>query len=232
MTETGARHPTISFVLVAKGLGELPRSLRGAFIHPWVASYQIGFGPPLFKATPRLAERLKTSGSVLEKLDLYLEHCMLDPEERVRLAGLQRRLAIRRFGPLEAETLDRMDAEALDLELRLHVPARAPEAVQEDMKAQGMAMDKVPEDGPPEPLSGRFVVHLADPANQRLLHVQAVEDLGGGDGALALELRVPGVYFKYWKKFVGALAEKLSIRWVMLADPVPHARMLRNGQRN
>lgn len=210
-------------------MNRVPAFLRAVFKHSWVSSYQIGFGPPLIRATERLTNRVRGAGSVLEKLEIYLEHCFLDSDERARLAKLQRTLTIRRHGPIEAETLDRADREALDLLLRLHVPSKAPEEVKAEMKRVGVDFGSVPNDAAPDLLNGRFVLHLSDPTNDRLMHVQEVKDLAADDDAVAVELRSSGAFVQLWTEFTKLVAESAGAKVVSITDPVPHARVTRNG---
>ena len=221
------------WALVADGMLALPRILRAAFVHPWVASYQVGFGPPLVRATDRLTERVREARTAMEKLDAYLEHCILDAEECARLATLQRRLLVRRRGPVEAEELDAASADALDLSLRLHAPATAPRKAKETMAKAGIPLDLVPPNTAPDQLTGRFLVRLSDPRNGRLLHIPAVADAAEGDldHALALELRASVAYRELWSTFLEVLSLVAPFRPVPVGAPAAHARVLRNGER-
>src|SRR5688500_8074082 len=122
--------PQISFAVVsASGLRALSPTLRSLFLHPFVASYQVGFGPPLVRSSPKLIERVKATKSALEKLDVYIDCCLLDEEVRRRLHGLFKKQMVQRRGPLEAEELDEASSEAIDFLVRLHHPAAAPPEV-------------------------------------------------------------------------------------------------------
>jgi len=219
------------YALVADDLLSLPRMLRAAFVHPWVASYQVGFGPPLVGATPALRERVRGANGALEKLDVYLEHCILDHRERTRLAEQQRRLLVRRMGPLEAEELSRASMDALDLSLRLHVPSTAPAAARRSMEERGVDLESVPVATPPEHLTGRFVVSLSDPMNDRLLHVPEVVAAAPGPRgtAMALELRASVHFRPLWNAYLEVLSYVAPFRAVEVGDPAAHARVTRDG---
>ncbi len=222
-----------SFVFLGAELSELTHILRSAFSHPWVASYQIGFGPPLIGASEGLRARLKYARSGMDKLRTYLEFCFYDDALRAKLASAQLRLLTRRHGPIEAEAVRRASAEVLDLSLRLHHPDRAPDAVREDMTACGVSPDNVPADGPPDAQAGRFWVHLADPRGERLLHAdlvcQAVEDPAS---ALALELQVPIAMRALVRHWCQALARDSGLLTIDLGAPTSVARVLRDGRRS
>lgn len=221
---------TSSYVFLADRLEQLPQLLRGAFEHPWIGTYQIGFGPPLVKSSERIVERLKSAKTALEKLDAYLEVCILDDEERKRLATLHRHLLVRRHGPLEAEAVQKASADVIDLMIRLHSPYRAPAAVRASMDEAGVDLGWVAEDAPPEALSGRFWVHLSDPANERVLYADAVREAAGDDKHLALELRVPAAMRPFWSMWVSILEDETGYPVVDLGEPTAHARVRRDGQ--
>jgi hypothetical protein len=221
-----------AFVFLAprlEGLGDL---LRGAFTHRWVASYQVGFGPPLVKSSPRLAQRLQGARTALDKLEAYLECCVYDEAERVRLATLHRRLTVRRLGPLEAEGLLAASADVLDLSLRLHDLTRAGPEVRAAMEAEGLRPDMFPSDAAPESLAGRFWVHLSDPRNARLLHIDAIRArVEDPETALALELRVPVALGPIYKEWARVLSRDVGLEVVDLGEPPAVARVSRDGAR-
>lgn len=223
-------NPTASFVLVADSPRRMPLVLHAAFEHPWVASYQIGFGPPLVRATPQLIERVRAARSVLEKLDAYLELCLLDPELRSRLASQHQRLITRARGPVEAEELDLASTDALDLSLRLSVPSTAPPKAQPSLQAANVDLDAIPRDVAPDQLSARFFVRLSDPFGQRLLEVPDVAALAAGPEALAVELRADPTYAWYWEQWLEDLANHIDIAWTNLGEPVSRARQTKNGE--
>ena len=223
---------SVVFALVADDMLCMPRILRAAFVHPWVASYQVGFGPPLVRATPRLAKHVRKTRSALEKLDTYLDHCILDEAECDRLAALQRRLLVRRKGPVEAEDLTFASAQALDLTVRLHVARTAPDAVKESMVDAGVPLSYVPPAGPPEPLTGRFLVRLHDPRNERLFHNPTVaQACRSPDDGLALELWTPVDYRDLWRAWLRVLGYVAPFAMVEVGAPSAHARVSRDGER-
>src|SRR5262245_25770924 len=102
----------VSFAVVVRegGLAALAPTLKRMFEHPWIASYMIGFGPPLIKSSEKIKERVKTAKSALEKLEAYVDVCLRDETERARLTALHRKLMVKSRGPLEAEQLDEVSA--------------------------------------------------------------------------------------------------------------------------
>ena len=221
-----------SFVVVAPELRALTAVVVRAFTHPWVASYQVGFGPPLIRSSDRLLERLKGARSGLEKLSIYLEVCFFNPRERARLAATHRRLLVRRHGPVEAEVLAAASADVLDLSFRLHAPLQAPPSVRSAMLEAGVQFDWVDGGLAPENHSARFVVHLFDPCNLRLLHTDAVAGAARVYGEpLAVELRVPVVLSKLWQVFCRDYTARTGYPVVDLKEPRSHARVIRDGAR-
>lgn len=221
----------VSFVFLADQLHHLPVLLRAAFQHPWIASFQVGFGPPLVKSSPALVGRLAGVTRALDKLDAYLDVCVLESDERERLATLHRRILVRRHGPLEAEAVNRASADVLDLSLRLRAPDDGSPEVQASMSAEGVDPAWVPAGLPPDALSGRFIVHLSDPRNERLLYTDAVRAVCDPQTALAVDLRVPARMRKLWAVWTKKLAKETGYRVVDLGQPPAHARVLRDGQR-
>lgn len=221
-----------AFAILGRRRRDLVDILRRAFCHPWVASYQVGFGPPLVRSSDRIIARLKETRTALEKLQAYLEVCVLDEEERSRLATLHRRLVVRRQGPVEAEALDAASAEVLDLSLRLHIPARAPEAVADEMARDGVDFKLVDADTPPDVMSGRFLVRLNDPQNRRLLHIPDVAArVRDPDDAVAVELRVPVALRSLWGRWLERFERDTGLVTVDLEEPAAHARVSRDGER-
>jgi hypothetical protein len=219
-----------SYALVIERAVDLHALLASLFQHPWVASYQVGFGPPLVRSSEGLIKKVKEAKSALEKLHAYLERCFLDSDERARLAQLFRRLVVRRDGPVEAEAMDEMSAGALDLSVRLHHPREAPPAVVEVMRTSGVALDVLPDRVPPDALSGRFIVKLGDFRNERLLDMEQVDRLtSDAESALALELRIPSGARGLFGPWLRLLEQGGRFKLVEIGDPVAHARVRRDG---
>lgn len=221
------------FVFLGEELSDMTRILTRAFTHPWVASYQIGFGPPLVGSSPTLSTRLKYARSALDKLRAYLELCVFDEARCAQLASMQRRLLTRRLGPVEAEAVRRSSRDVLDLTLRLHHPERAPPDVATDMSACGVVAEDLPRDAPPDSQAARFWVHLDDPRSSRLLHdaevARAVDD---PDRALALELWVPAGLRGLFRIWGQALARDAELLVLDVGAPRSVARVSRDGRRS
>ncbi|MEQ9499653.1 MAG: hypothetical protein RIT81_22390 [Deltaproteobacteria bacterium] len=222
----------VSFVVLADQLHHLPVVLRAAFEHAWIGSFQVGFGPPLLQSSARLKERLQGVVGALDKLEAYLAVCVLDAAERERLAVQHRRILVRRHGPLEAEAVNRASADVLDLMLRLRSPLDAPPDVRASMDAYDVDPAWIPDDAAPDLLSGRFLVHLSDPRNERLLYADAVRSVCDPDTALAVDLRVPAVLRPLWAAWSRHFAKQTGYRVVDLGEPPAHARVLRDGTRS
>jgi hypothetical protein len=223
---------TVSFGVVVRegGLYSLSGTLKRMFEHPWVASYMIGFGPPLIRSSDRITARVKIARSALEKLEAYVEVCLLDEEERKRLTALHRKLMTRSRGPLEAEQLDEASAEVIDLSIRLHHPALAPPQVSQAMRMRGINFDVVPMKSPPDALSARIMVRLADPRGTRMIDTAQVRDLIDEPAkALAIELRVPPNVRGFYATWLDQLGEGLA--FVHFSDPVARARVTRDGEK-
>lgn len=229
-----ARNNRVSaFAILGRRKRDLVDILQQAFGHRWVASYQVGFGPPLVRSSDRIVARVKETQTALEKLRAYLEVCILDDAERARLAGLHRRLVVRMQGPVEAEAIDAASADVLDLSLRLHIPIRAPDRVMEEMRSAGVDLSLIDADTPPEVMSGRFLVRLNDPQNRRLLHIPDVAArVDDPEDAVAVELRVPVALRTLWAKWLHRFEADTGLATVDLEEPASHARVSRNGERS
>lgn len=224
---------TVSFGVIVRegGLYALSSTLRRMFEHPWVASYMIGFGPPLIRSSDRITARVKIARSALEKLDAYIECCLLDDDERVRLTQLHRRLMTKSRGPLEAEQLDEASAEVIDLSIRLHHPALAPPQVAQVMRQRGINFDIVPMKSPPDALSARIMVRIADPRGTRMIDTAQVRELiDEPEKALAIELRVPPGVRGFYATWLDQLGEGFA--FVHFSDPVARARVTRDGEKS
>lgn len=220
------------FVFLGPRLPVLHRVLHKAFEHPWVASYQVGFGPPLVKANEALRTRLEYADGALDKLRAYLETCVYDDAERARLASLHRKQLTRRRGPLEAEEVRRASANVLDLSLRLHMPDRAPPKVQADMQSCGVRADELPELDL-DAQASRFWVHLDDPRNERLLFdAQVARSVDAPECALALELWVPAGLRGLYRIWTHALARDAELTILDIGAPRSVARVSRDGLRS
>ncbi|MGF1511002.1 MAG: hypothetical protein ACFB9M_16025 [Myxococcota bacterium] len=214
----------VPILFFAPDLSELPRMLRSAFTDPWVTSFQVGFGPPLVKSSTRLLDRLKDPVSALDKMDAYLECCLLNRDERKRLATEHRRTVVRRLGPVEAEALDRAAADAIDLRLRLRGADTPPDDVALDL---WQALPR--NEGPDE--EARFLIRLDDPSGTRWLEVDPVRrELSGGHDGLALELQVSAGVRLLWLAWAEAWSKRSGYLTLGGLDLRPHARVIRNGE--
>lgn len=223
-----------SFVLLTPdGPSGLSAMLKASLADVWVASYQVGFGPPVVRSSPELIEELLGARSALEKLDIYLKHCFFDDSARIDLARRHRQDIVRRRGWVEAEALDSASENVWDLSLRLSTPAAAPPAVAERMAAHGVTALDLPPSTPPEALTGRLRLHLHDPRGERLLHVPVVAAaVEAAEAPMAVELRVEVSFRWVWQRWLVDFEERRpSIRVVDLGEPTSHARVSRDGTR-
>ncbi len=220
---------SICFVVVLPGPRVWFDALSTAFTHPWVMSYQVGFGPPLVRAHDRLISAVRDAKSALEKLEAYLEHCYLDDVQRTRLAGLHRRLLVRRHGPVEVEVVRTASRHVLDLTVQLYPPYSSPNAVKDAMCAVG-ELEGLRREDPPEHRTGRFWLHLADPRNSRLLDVDAVRRrLVAPESQAAIAFTVPSVAGKLFAAWFEDWAAAREWPVIQLEGPVSAARTHRNG---
>ncbi len=210
-------------VLFSDDLGALPRLLEASFVHPWVASYQIGFGPPVLGSSPALKRRAHGL-SALQKLELYLTRCVLDDRERQRLVLLHRKLVVQRRGPVEAESLDEAATEVIDLRARLRRRGEPPRGASDG--------EWFPSDWPSDcaEFEGRFHLRLDDPRGERLLHHELVASAAGGH-RLALELRIDPSARIAWAHWANDLCRDSDYRWFELGRPLSHARRTDDGSR-
>ncbi|MFO0725705.1 MAG: hypothetical protein U1E65_18110 [Myxococcota bacterium] len=207
--------PVYVFLLLGSPLAAIPEIITKVMRHPAVGGYQIGFGPPLVKANPRVVDALKTARSPFEKLEIYFRHCLLDPKERVRLTWRHRAMVTQRLGPLEAEEVALHYADALDLvvTLREQAPAGPPGALGEVQPSGGAR-------------SGRFLLRFDDLANDRLLELPALAGRVPAVEPFALELRVAPAAEA---RFQALLQEIEGVTVVALGDPASLARARRDG---
>ena len=234
MSEPTGPRASAALAFVGDDLTQLGAVLRAAFTHPWVASYQIGFGPPLVRANPALVAALDAPRALaaLDKLDAYLTHCVYPEAERTRLTRRHTAQLVRRHGPLEAEAVRAASTDVLDLSLRLRDPLRAPPDVRRDMEALGVTEGAVPADLAPDEQAARFWVTLGDPRNTRLLHVPAVAARARDpDVALALELRLPAALWALYCAWARALSRDAGLTVLELGAPTSVARVSRDGRR-
>ncbi|MEL7369779.1 MAG: hypothetical protein AAFN74_12755 [Myxococcota bacterium] len=224
-----ASSPTICFAVVLPGPRAWFDVLSTAFTHPWVISYQVGFGPPLVRAHDRLIDALRSARSALDKLEIYLEHCYLDAHHRRRLAGLHRRLLVRRFGPLEAEAVRSASRDVLDLTVQLYPPSSAPDRVRSAMRAAEIERIGEVEEAP-EHRTGRFWIHLNDPRNYRLMDVDAVRHhVDNPDDQAVLALTVPATGAALFDGWLQQWTKDMKLPVVRLEGPVSVARAYRDG---
>lgn len=230
---TEPRIGVTSFVFVGTDFKDLTKILSDALGHTWVASYQVGFGPPLVGSGGALALRLKSARSALDKLSAYLDCCVYDAPMCDQLAKKQVRLLTRRHGPIEAEQVRRASAQVIDLQVRLHRPEQAPYKVQQDMQSSGISLGALPNQGPPDAESARFWLHLRDPRGTRLMHNEIVAAaVDEPDLGVAIELQAPVNLRDLYRGWSVALARDSSILSVELGEPTSAARVLRDGRRS
>ena len=220
------------FALIAEGLESLPRIFRAAFTHPWVESYQIGFGPPLVRSTKVLTERAKECSSAIEKLSVYLEECIIDQDECKRLAELQRRLVVRRFGPIEAESLSVASKQALDLRIRLKSPLTVAPEILDSLKSNKLDIKGIIESKRTD-LEAYFLIRLDDPRNVRCFELPELGLAQNENKAqtCVVELRTPVACRDYWSTYLKVLSEIAPFRMAEIGDPRSWAKVSRDGRR-
>ncbi len=225
----GTSSPAVCFAVTVTSPRAWFPVLTTAFTHPWVTSYQVGFGPPLVRAHDRLIAAVARANSALQKLEAYLEHCYLDDGQRRRLAQLHRRLLVRRHGPLEAELIRAATPDVLDLTVQLHAPRSAPAAARDEMRGLDTRPGVGPDD-PPEHRTGRFWIHLADPCNLRLMEVDAVKrKLTDPDTQAVLALTVPATGADLFEGWLRVWTPAADCDFARLEGPVSVARAYRDG---
>lgn len=206
----------LSILVQGEGPLHLWPILRDALSDSWVGSYQVGFGPPLVGATADLRTQVRQARSALEKLELYLNHCLLDPPTRRRLSGLHRRLVIRRAGPQEAEALDRAASEALDLRMRLRLPDSPPPEL--DLAT----WQALPWPSDPMSAEAQFLVRLDDPFGKRWQRERHEEQLW-------VELRVDAPAHPVWARWAEDWSRRTGWRVDLRREPISHAPRILNG---
>lgn len=142
--------------------------------------------------------------AALEKLRAYIEVCVLDREECLRLAALHRRLVVERKGLVEAEDVDRAWADALDLQLRIEDP--------EGRQAEA-----------------RIMLRLDDPSGARWLHDDRLAERAGA-WTLAVEL----VTFAQddWEPWSRSFSKQSGFACVLGLELKAHALVIENGVRS
>ncbi|NJK89778.1 MAG: hypothetical protein HC923_10530, partial [Myxococcales bacterium] len=194
--------------------------MESLFLHPWIASYQIGFGPPILTVSPEVRARARAATSAMHKLRLYFEHCILAEEVREKLAKEHRRLVVRRSGPVEAEAVDAASLEALDLRLRLRGPAERPPGVDEHV----WGTRTWPAGG--VDLEGRWFISLDDPSGSRLLfHASLAPIAAARPESVALPLLVDPEAVQLWLELLAVwqTTRDDAVARSTWAVPLPHA---------
>jgi len=192
-----------SLLLLGANLADLPSLLRSVFEHPWVGSFQVGFGPPLVRSSPQLTAALGRAGSALEKLDAYLGHCVVDEAVAARLSTLHRKQLVQRHGPIEAEALDRAATDAIDLSFRL----------------------KSAETENPSVGEARIILRLDDPSGGRWSRAPEVADRlqRAKDQDLVVEVRVDAAGYEDWARWGGDWSERTGRPAIADVELIPHA---------
>ncbi len=176
--------------LIGGAPAELGARLVAVMRHPWMATYAVGFGPPLIGANDALKARLETAAGALAKLEAYADTCLVPEKERVRMFW-KHRLRLRSDDRREAS---RRSTEALDLTVRLHHPSTAPAAVRAELAALDPALFT-------GSLEARLLVRLDDPFGAGI-----GARLGVEEDELILELVIDDAAAGAWR----AWAERLT----------------------
>jgi hypothetical protein len=193
-----------SLLLLGRALGDLPNLLRSVFEHPWVGSFQVGFGPPLVRSSPQLMATLEQAGSALEKLDAYLGHCVVDEEAAARLSALHRKQLVQRHGPIEAEALDKAATDAIDLSFKL----------------KGAESEGRPGLG-----EARIVLRLDDPSGARWFQSPEVAERlqQASDQDLVVEVRVDAAGYADWARWGEDWSARTGHPTIADVELIPHA---------
>ncbi|MEM1024535.1 MAG: hypothetical protein AAGD10_06830 [Myxococcota bacterium] len=199
----------LCFILLGRDLEELPALLRSVFEHPWVSSFQVGFGPPLVRSSRALTEALEHAHSALEKLDAYLAHCVLDRGMVDRLAQMHRRQLVRRHGPIEAEALDKAATDAIDLSLRLRPD-----------ETTGFVLP-----APPDLGEARIVLRLDDPSGTRWYQASELAEHFTAEvpPGLLVEMRTGVESRARWARWVEDWSRTTGRAAVTDVELIPHA---------
>jgi len=167
---------------------KLAERVIAAMRHPWIASYTIGFAPPLARFNTQVVAALPGAKGAFDKLEIYVRHVLLDVNAAADLARKQVALQVRLRGPIDLADVSDRSHEALDLELRLHHLSTAPAKVADEMREAGIT------EVPREQLESLFLVRLDDPFGALLGHKLQVS-------GMVIEHRVHPEALVAWKAF-------------------------------
>lgn len=222
--------PTYVFGLLLQNSAAASSVLRSLFRHPWVDNYRVDFGPPLVRSSEALIEQLRNAKDAIDKLSIYFDTCILNPQECRRLAEVQRKQVVRRLGPVEAEALAKASRQAIDLRLSLTPFLSARPDIQESMRKSGLDETNT-SDVTREQLGAYFLIRLDDPRNARVFEMPEVRpEIASTEEAVFLELRTTVNARAYWKAFLETLSLVTSFQPIEIGDPRSWAKVTRDGR--
>ena len=198
----GKSAPTVNFGIVFHSLQQYRWLVHKLAVSPLVATTDFTYSAPIYKGSDRIKTALTKAETAIDKFDVYVDHALLDEEERVRFARLFHQAYLRRYPASERTDLFLASGEVLKFSFEL-VPPSA-------LEDPALALDAIAQT-PHDPLVLRqlkdgdpidrahlradvkiFFDHVMNPRRRDLKEVQTAASELGCDEPYVVELVTDG----------------------------------------
>lgn len=218
--------PPVIFGVVLRDLESYRSLVHTLATSSVVASTDFAYSAPIYKGNDNIVAGLAKANGSLEKFDVYFEHALADPGERVRFAKMFAAQYLRRFPASERQDLFLASGDVLKFSFELMTPLALDNPV-----AALMAIERTPHDQAVlDALRGGggvdrahlrgdlkiFLDHILNPRRREVPQVQAAMMEIETDVPVIIELITTGGMPGYLYYVVHPLVQALDGRLVLL----------------
>lgn len=222
----GSAAPPVVFGVVLRDLESYRRLVHALATSPVVASTDFVYTAPIYKGNEKITAGVAASNGSLEKFDVYFEHALADPGERVRFAKMFAAQYLKRFPASERQDLFLASGDVLKFSfelvppLALDNPVGALSAIEQTPHDQAL-LDALRGGGTVDRAHLRgtvriFLDHILNPRRRELSQVQTAMMELETDAPLIVELVTTGGLPGYVYYVVHPVVQALDGRLVLL----------------
>lgn len=220
-----AQSPPVVFGVVLKDLESYRTLVKGLATSSLVASTDFVYTAPIYKGSDAIKDALQSANGALDKFDVYFEHALDNPAERVRFAKMFAAQYVRKFPASERQDLFLASGDVMKFSFELVTPlaleqplavldaiARTPhdQALLDSLRGGG-SIDRAHLRGDLK----IFLDHILNPRRRELQQVQSAMFEMETDAPLIVELvttgGVPGYVYYVVQPMVSAIGGRVVL---------------------
>lgn len=223
--DAGAAPPVV-FGVVLRDLESYRRLVHALATSSLVASTDFAYTAPIYKGNDKIVAGLAKANGSLEKFDIYFEHALADPGERVRFAKAFAAQYLRKFPASERQDLFLASGDVLKFTFELMTPLALDNPVAaltaiEHTPHDQVVLDALRSGGGVDRAHLRgdvkiFLDHILNPRRREVPQVQTAMMEIETDAPVIIELVTTGGMPGYLYYVVHPLVQALDGRLVLL----------------